>query len=148
MPLRSAFMCLLLGLTSACDDARDPVFIQCELDYVVDPAQAAPGELVDVYGRPQSERVDTELRVGGVSTPLEDTFDGGQACGTCETCRDQAGCNPCQTCPSCDEVCASCEPGFSFLVPDGPEGPAPITVTNRFGSSRAVPFTRTAPDAM
>ena len=128
------------GLT-ACNDDNDITFEQCELDLELAPATAAPGDAVTATGRPQSERLDTAVRVEGVEAEVV-SVERTAACSACDACRESetVDCGACETCEACASECADCAEVTTFTVPDVPAGPVSVVVTNRFGTSEPIPF--------
>ncbi|TVQ92740.1 MAG: hypothetical protein EA397_06180 [Deltaproteobacteria bacterium] len=137
---------LILLLLAACQPDLRPQFVQCELEITLDPDVASPGEAIAAVGRPMSEQVDTEVRVGGVVAPIVEVSVDAGACQPCEACRARRGCTTCQRCLSCADDCDPCEPATVFEVPDLPPGEHPVTLLNRYGNSLPMPLIVTAAD--
>ncbi len=62
-------------------------------------------------------------------------------CAACDLCLEAAECLACEACSPCVEQCEPCLQTVTFLVPDLAPGPTTLVITNRFGSSPALPFT-------
>lgn len=139
--MRTWLALLALLPLMACDPNHQPILVQCEPAFQVEPDLATPGEIVAAVGRPVSEIVDTTVRVGGVEAAIVDVDPDSQACRPCEDCRSLVGCTECQRCPTCADECLECAPQVLFEVPDLPAGDHLVTIANRFGTSQPTPLT-------
>ena len=128
-------MLLVLWLL-ACDTTVESDFPTCEVEMMeLDPVAAAPGETVNLLGRPLTESWDTVIRVGGVNAEVVAVSR--EDCTECDSCQEAASCNPCLDCDACDRICEICEESVQFVVPDLDPGTAHIEIFNAHGSSGA-----------
>lgn len=124
----------------ACSGAVPAEFAICELQITPNPAEAFPGEPVDVVGGPTSVTFDTVVTVGGVAAQVLDITREG--CDFCDVCRADNNCLSCAgTCIACEELCAAdCVETTTLVVPDGVGyGETDIAIVNTFGTGTA-PF--------
>ncbi|MED5372389.1 MAG: hypothetical protein VX899_15320 [Myxococcota bacterium] len=127
-------MLLLLGLL-ACDTSSTTTVYTCRISLEsLEPTQALVGESVTLSASPLSELSDSALYMGGQAaeiTALERSD-----CDTCDTCMEDAECDPCiDDCDACSEECSTCVETLSFQVPELAAGQYPIQFFNKYGAS-------------
>jgi hypothetical protein len=125
---------------SACGTGIPDFYAQCNITVDLAPAEARVGDQVIATGGPFSDEYDTRLTINGVRAEIDliERTD----CDACDLCRVDSDCISCGTCTACTDVCATCVPTMTFTVPDAvPPGQVSLVVLNRYGGSRAVPFT-------
>lgn len=108
----------------------------------VEPAKAAPGDIVSLYTDALTADWDTVVSIGSVrATVLGVQRDN---CSDCDECLDpsdtadtgHADCNACTySCDSCAEVCATCVQYVRITVPDLAAGSWPVVIQNVHGAS-------------
>ncbi|MBX2799077.1 MAG: hypothetical protein KTR31_15480 [Myxococcales bacterium] len=164
-------VCIVVALLgSGCGATAIDVFETCDLDVVLEPAAASPGEQVTAYGGPYSEVRDTRLTVGGVDAVVvsvesrddrgKKSVDLSEACDLCAACRLTAGCAPCGACtgvlldasdrvecfgdtnvvPATEGACDLCVEQVVFEVPEVAPGEQLVWMVNEFGASSSLPF--------
>jgi hypothetical protein len=99
---------------------------------VLDPLQAAPGDIVTATGDLFTEVHDTRVIVGEVDAEVHSVER--TDCTPCDECEAGAGCQ-CEACPECAGSCAPCVQVLTFAVPDLAPGPALVVILNAWGSS-------------
>jgi hypothetical protein len=133
------FLVVLLAL-SACQTLSTEVLLVCNPEITVEPAEARPGDAVVLRGGPfgtnpfpRGAPWDLAVRVGGaaaeiVSVDLED-------CGSCNSCRIEAGCQTCGACSDCELACATCEESATILTPEVAPGDWQVVAITSAGIS-------------
>jgi hypothetical protein len=124
----------------ACTTSTTATFDQCELDLILDVAEAAPGDTVVAVGRPLTDDFDTVVRVGGATASIQDVERPQPGCSTCDACRVDERCTVCEVCAACSDACAACEETVTFTVPDLPEGDTQVSIVNAYGNSLPLPL--------
>lgn len=133
-------MALLLLLASACDTSTSEATADCVLPApTLDPARAAPGEVVRASLERSTDDWDTVVMVG--ATRAEVLSLSVEGCEACSTCRDEQECESCGGCDACSADCVGCLESARFRVPELADGSWAVTVTNRYGATRAAELT-------
>ena len=134
---------LVLMTFFACEEALVSTPGSCQVELLsATPAEASPGESVQLHARPLSDKQDSALYVGGVRATLESLERNG--CEACDSCRETNSCSPCRDCDACDAACeADCEEFLRFELPAVEPGLTSLQLYNQYGNSRPLDFTVT-----
>ncbi len=131
-----AFLCCMVV---GCASAETEIFAQCDLEFILVPSVAAPGDSVSARGGPLTEIYDTIVSVGGWTATLSEVA---RDCQACDDCRALQDCLPCESCTNtCDETCAtSCTESVTFVVPEFAEANTTVVILNTWGQSLPIDF--------
>lgn len=136
-----SFVALVAFAVASCGRSGLPDFDQCVLNVTLSAESGARGDTIVATGGEFSVDYDTVVLVDATSATVIDVER--ENCAFCDGCREaiEPPCDACEECVGCEQSCLGCVQTVTFVVPNVTPGATAIVLTNRFGTSDAIPFT-------